>query len=274
MGMKMYVLDNGIEVLDKAIFIADYSIANIYNKDPKHEWIDIPIHSFLIQHDGGYILYDTGGDIDWEKNWPPAIKDNSPYIFTEEQYFPNALARLGVKPEDVHTVVMSHLHADHAGNLHMFKNAKVYVNNEELVTTLRQYALRDDLNVHIPADIEACLDARLDWRPVMENEKEIELVPGVKILNFGSGHSWGMLGLHVALPSGRNFLIVADAIYFSENIKDGRIRPPNIIYDSLGYHRTVNFILDYAEKHGAQLLYGHDIAQFKTLTLSDQGYYD
>lgn len=274
MSTKMYILDNGIEVLDKAIFIADYSVANIHNKQPTHEWIDIPIHSFLIKHDDGYIVYDTGGDIDWEKNWPASIKDNSPYIFSDEQYFPNALARLGVKPEEVQTVVMSHLHADHSGNLHMFKNAKVYVNNAELVTTLRQYALGTDLNVHVPTDIKAFLDAQLDWRPVMDNETEIELIPGVKILNFGSGHSWGMLGLHVSLPSGRGFLIVADSIYFAENVKDGVVRPPNIIYDSLGYHRTVNFILDYAKKHNAELLYGHDIAQFKTLTLSDVGYYD
>ncbi len=274
MSMQMYVLDNGIETLDKAIFIADYSIGTIYNKQPKHEWIDIPIHSFLIKHDSGYILYDTGGDIDWEKNWPSHIKDNSPYIFSEAQYFPNALGRLGVKPEDVQAVVMSHLHADHAGCLHMFKNAKVYVNDAELVTTLRQYALNKDLNVHIPADIKACLDAHLDWRPVLEQEKEIELLPGVKILNFGSGHSWGMLGLHVTLPSGRNFLIVADAIYFEENIKNGVVRPPNIIYDSLGYYRTVAFILDYAQKHQAQILFGHDIAQFKTLVLSDAGCYE
>ncbi len=274
MAMKMYILDNGVEKLDKAIFQPDFAIATVHNKQPEHIWIDIPIHTFLIQHDGGYILFDTAGDIDWEKNWPAYIKDNSPYVFTKEQYFPNALARLGVKPGDVGTVVMSHLHADHSGNLHMFKNAKVYVNDDELKMTMRQYALRKDLNVHVASDIKACLDANLDWRPVMEREKEIELVPGVKILNFGSGHSWGMLGMHVALPSGKGFLIVADAIYFSENIQNGAIKPPTIIYDSLGYNKTVEFILEYAEKHNAQLLFGHDIDQFRTLTLSDAGYYE
>lgn len=274
MSLRMYVLDNGTEHLDKGIFRPDFALANVHDRQKQHEWIDIPIHTFLIRHDGGYILFDTAGDIDWEKNWLDYIKNDSPYIFTKEQYFPNVLARLGVKPEDVGTVVMSHLHSDHAGNLHMFKNAKVYVNDEEFKMTLRQYALRKDQNVHMPSDIKACLDAELDWRPVMEREKEIELVPGVKILNFGSGHSWGMLGLHVALPSGKSFLIVADAIYFSENISDGSIKPPTIVYDTLGYNRTAEFILEYAEKHNAQLLFGHDIAQFRTLTLSDDGYYE
>ncbi len=268
--MKMYVLDNGMQTIDKSIFLGGYSLATPENTQPKHELIDIPIHTFLIEHDGNYILYDTAADVDWEKNWPEHI---APYVCRPEQLLPNALARLGVKPEQVRTVVMSHLHADHCGCLPLFTKAKVYVNNEEFVTSLRQYAIGRDLDVHVASDIKAILDAGLDWRPVMAEEKEIELIPGVKILNFGSGHAWGMLGLHVCLPSGRSFLIVADAIYFAESIRDG-IRLPLNLYDSLGFIRTAKFIQDYAAKHKAEILFGHDRKQFDTLIHSDQGWYD
>ncbi len=271
--MKFYVLDNGKEILDKSLMIAENSIATIDNKNPGTEWIDIPIHTFLIDHPDGYILFDTAGDYNWKEHWPELISSRSPYIFTEDQYLPNSLKKLHVSPEDIKYVIISHLHADHAGCLSMFKNATVYVNNTELVTTLRQYVLGEDLNVHVPTDIKAWLDAKLHWRPVTDDEREIELVHGVKILNFGSGHSWGMLGMHVSLPSGKNFLAVADAIYLEGNIHPS-LNFPSIVYDTIGYTRTVKFIQDYAAKTGAQILYGHDIKQFQSLIHSTEGFYD
>lgn len=43
-----------------------------------------------------------------------------------------ALARLGVRPDAVDTVVMTHLHYDHAGNTRAFPNARFHLQAEEM----------------------------------------------------------------------------------------------------------------------------------------------
>ena len=242
--MKFYILDNGWETLDKSFFIAGANSGVDSNRNPTNEWIDIPIQAYLVETDAGYILFDTGCDPDWKENWPAFIPEQSPYFVTEEQLLLNRLAQLGVSPDDIRYVVISHLHVDHAGNLH-----------------------------HVPSDIEKIIAAKLNWHLLPNDTKEYHLTDGVTLLNFGSGHSFGMVGMRVDLPKTGRLLIVADAIYCKENVEP-EIKVPGILYDSLGYKRTAKYILDYARETGSKILYGHDMAQFKTLVKSHEGCYE
>jgi glyoxylase-like metal-dependent hydrolase (beta-lactamase superfamily II) len=42
------------------------------------------------------------------------------------------LRNLGVEPEDIDTVIITHLHYDHAGNLNLFPNAQFVLQDEEM----------------------------------------------------------------------------------------------------------------------------------------------
>jgi glyoxylase-like metal-dependent hydrolase (beta-lactamase superfamily II) len=234
---------------------------------------DIPTHAFLIDHPDGYILFDTACDPDWKKNWTEFMQKVSPYTASEEQLLPNRLKQLGISPEDVGTVVMSHLHVDHAGCLYMFKKATIYVDDAEFTSVVRQYSLREPTFAHMRSDIEKALKAELHWRPVMGDEDILEIAKGVKIIRAGSGHSFGMLAMDVSLDSGKRFLMVADAIYMPSNITP-EITVPGNVYDTLGYKRTVRYLLKYAKETKSQILYGHDMEQFKTLVKSNEGYYE
>jgi N-acyl homoserine lactone hydrolase len=272
--MKMYVLDNGKMWIDKATLVAGHNMATADNQHQIADWSDIPIHTFLIDHPEGLVLFDTACDPEgMEKNWPDFMKKDSPYTVPENGYLPERLAQLNIKPEDIKYVVISHLHVDHAGCLKFFKNAKVFVNDEEFTRSLRQYALNDDLGAHMKTDIEGWLSAGLSWHPVEKNVKEIEILKGLTVLNFGPGHSWGMLGLLVELPQSGNFLLVADALYTSVNAGPP-VKLPGILYDSLGYVSTAKFISQYAEKKNAIVLYGHDKEQFASLITSTEGCYE
>ena len=176
-------------------------------------------------------------------------------------------------PDDIGTVVMSHLHNDHAGCLHMFKKATVYVNNAEITTAVRNYVLKEPSDVHIPTDIKAIIDAELTWRPVMEDEFEVPVAQGLTIVNFGSGHSWGMLGLRVDLENSGSFLLVSDALYSAENYGPP-VHMPGIVYDTIGYARTAKVIEKYCAAHGCRILFGHDAEQFAGLKKSPEAFYD
>ncbi|MDR3211466.1 MAG: N-acyl homoserine lactonase family protein [Planctomycetota bacterium] len=271
--MKLYVLDNGIQRLDKSFLVAGCTNATLDNPNPATIWQDIPIHSFLVETDAGQVVFDTACSPYFASKWPEFILNQSPYIASEEQVFTSRLQQLNVKPEEVKYVVMSHLHVDHAGNLGLFRGAEIFVNDAELTTTLRQYALGEGLNVHTPLDIETFLAAKLHWRPVLAEESEVTIAPGVTVVNLGSGHSWGMLAMRVDLPKSGSFLMVADALYMRDNLGPP-IQVPGIIHDSLGFFRTAKFIDAYAKKHNATILFGHDIEQFRTLKLAPNAYYD
>ena len=258
------MLDNGIIRMPEA---------NIYTEGSSEKWIDIPIHTFLIDHPEGWVLFDAACDPDgMTKNWPKEFTE-CPYVVPEGGYLPQRLAELGVKPEEIRKVVVSHLHIDHAGCLKNFTNATIYVNNEEFKRTMRQYVMGEGLGAHMKSDVESWLLAELNWHLVDREQVEIELLDGLKVINFGSGHSWGMLGLLVKLKRDGNYLLVSDAIYSKRHIDPPGIKP-GIVEDEEGYQKTVDFIHEYAQTEKARVLFGHDLGQFKELMTSTHGFYE
>ncbi|MGI6125763.1 MAG: AhlS family quorum-quenching N-acyl homoserine lactonase [Planifilum sp.] len=273
---KLYVLDNGTMRMDKNFMVAMHNPASVDNPNPPAEFVEFPIYTVLIDHPDGKILFDTACNPEGmgkQGRWPESVQKMFPHYADEACYLPNRLEQLRIRPEDIKYVVASHLHLDHAGCLEMFTNAKIIVHEDELANTMKSYAINKNMGAYIWADIDAWIKTGLDWHPIKRDEQEIPLVDGVKILNFGSGHAWGLLGLHVNLPDTGNIILASDAIYCSENYGPP-IRLPGIIYDSIGYVKAVEYIKKYAARHHAQVWYGHDPEQFKQLIKSTEGYYE
>lgn len=262
--MKLYVLDNG-----KIVMSARNEVT--VDQTEGGETPSIPIHSFLLETDGARILFDTACDPDAEQVWPAWLLEN-PYIMGENGSVPDRLAQLGLKPEDIDIVVMSHLHMDHAGCLRYFTGAKVYVHEDELEMALQGYA-SDTLEgtFHLASDIRNILKAGIRFRPVDRDLEEVELCKGVKILNLGKGHSFGMLALYVELECG-NLILAADAVYSGLHFGPPALMA-GICYDEEGYYKAIEKIRTYAQAHNAKVLYGHDMDQFRSLIKSTEGYY-
>jgi glyoxylase-like metal-dependent hydrolase (beta-lactamase superfamily II) len=70
------------------------------------------------------ILVDTGGSAPDGKMWLP-------YERPKEQDIDMALAAIGVRPEEIDAVILTHLHWDHASNNGLFPSAKFYVQRLE-----------------------------------------------------------------------------------------------------------------------------------------------
>ncbi|MBA4601507.1 AhlS family quorum-quenching N-acyl homoserine lactonase [Thermoactinomyces mirandus] len=273
---KLYVLDNGTMKMDKNFMIAMHNPATVDNPDQPAEFFEFPVYTVLIDHPEGKILFDTACNpqgIGKRGRWPELVQKMFPHYADEACYPPNRLEQLKIGPEDIRYVVVSRLHLDHAGCLEMFTNAKIIVHKDELVNTMKSYAINKDMGAYIWADIDAWVKNGLDWSPVKRDEQEIPLVNGVKILNFGSGYAWGLLGLHVTLPDTGNIILASDAVYSTENYGPP-IRLPGIICDSVGYVKAVEYIKKYTARYNAQVWYGHDPEQFKNRIKSTKGYYE
>ena len=251
--MKLYVLDLGKIVMKGANPVLD---------DPTTESA-IPIHAFLIDSPAGYILFDAGCHPQAMTGaWPENLRSN-PYVATEEQTLPAQLAKIGVKPEEVSTLVLSHLHLDHAGGVHLFPRAKVYVQQQELERVMSDAAAGTLDIFHVQCDVDNWKKVNTKWEPVPKDVREVPLCPGVTVLNLGPGHSFGMLGLYLELTE-RRFLLVADAIYCKEHFG-----PPaklsGAVEDQEGYFAAIEYLRAMAQERQAAILFGHDMEQFRSL---------
>ncbi|HCQ9240937.1 TPA: MBL fold metallo-hydrolase [Klebsiella pneumoniae] len=82
------------------------------------EHYEIPVPWFLLTHPDGFTLIDGGLAVEGLKDpsgyWGSAVEQFKP-VMSEEQGCVEQLKRIGIAPEDIRYVVLSHLHSDHTG---------------------------------------------------------------------------------------------------------------------------------------------------------------
>jgi N-acyl homoserine lactone hydrolase len=90
------------------------------------EWL--PIYAWAIEHPEGAIVVDTGetartSEPDYFPQWHPYYRFAVRMDVTPEQEIGPQLRRIGLEPEEVRTLVLTHFHSDHTGGLHHFPNS-------------------------------------------------------------------------------------------------------------------------------------------------------
>ena len=138
-----------------------------------------------------------------------------------------ALAVLGVQPEDVQHVVLTHLHYDHAGNLDKLPNATFHVQAEEMhyatgpcmCNALTRFA-------YSPEDV-AQLVHHLYKDRVEFHEGDDALQPGIELMHLG-GHTRGLQAVRVHTQRGW-ITLASDAMHFYENAE--RLNPFPIVHN-------------------------------------------
>jgi N-acyl homoserine lactone hydrolase len=97
----------------------------------------LPIYAWAIETDEGVIVVDTGetartGEPGYFPRWHPYFRLAVQFDVSPEQEVGPQLLNLGIRPDDVRTVILTHLHTDHAGGLHHFPKSTILVCDEEL----------------------------------------------------------------------------------------------------------------------------------------------
>lgn len=157
---------------------------------------DMPIFIFLVEgEDGEKIVLDAS--FKQESVLQRAFKSRR----TPDQEVGAALEREGVAPDSIRTVILTHLHTDHAGCLDVFKNADFYLQETELVESYH------------PMGLQAVGCEIKDW---------IDFVPRFKLVNGefairdgidlipAPGHTPGHQAVRINTSKGR-------AVYFGDS---------------------------------------------------------
>jgi len=122
-ALKVYVLDGGTMNLN----MVPFSIDNSYSEDD-WEFINNPI--ILIEHPNGRMIWDTGIP-DRYADLPLEERSQGGGSFEVKKKLIDQLADMGLTPDSIDYLALSHTHFDHAGNANYFKNSTWLVRQEE-----------------------------------------------------------------------------------------------------------------------------------------------
>jgi|SRR5581483_5783415 len=134
-----------------------------------------------------------------------------------------SLRMLGVDPEQVEDVIITHLHYDHAGNFERFARARIHLQEKEMLFAAGRHMRHRFLaHAYEVEDIVALVRANFDGR-VRMHQAAAEVAPGLTIHPVG-GHTPGMQ--FVRVHTRRGWVVLAsDATHFYENLERGRPFP-------------------------------------------------
>lgn len=164
-----------------------------------------------------------------------------------------ALAPLGLRPDDITTLIVTHLHYDHAGGLHLFPNATLHMQAAEMAYATGPCMCQDTLRMPFTADHICEAVKRLYAGKVIFHDGDAEVAEGVTVHCIG-GHSRGLQSVRVRTSAGW-LVLASDAAHFYEN---QRLRKPFPIVVDLqnmldGFDR-----LDQLASHPDLIIPGHD----------------
>lgn len=224
---------------------------------------DIPVPAYLVQtEDNRNILIDSGFPA-FFAGQNIQIPGGRTVEMDADGFIVSRLAKIGVRPEDVGTVICTHLDADHAGGHAEFPNAEFVVQRENYKEARRSEhprfaALRETWN-----------QPGLRYR-LIEGDQVLER--GIELIE-SSGHVPGHQSVLLRLPKTGPVLLAIDAVPHSSMIDaDTRLVMP-IDMDEAATRASTRKLAALVERENVALtIYGHDSEQWASLKQAPEFY--
>jgi N-acyl homoserine lactone hydrolase len=209
----------------------------------RHYTEDLPIHAWLIEHDQGPILVDTG-DLASTRNVPIAR-----FSITREQEIDRQLADRGLRPQDLRLIVLTHLDGDHINGLARLPGVKTAASADALSRGGSRKLSRRGITP-TPLALEDEPFGAFERSAALTDDRSVVAVPV-------PGHARGQIAV-VVVEDDCQVLIAGDTAYTEQQLidqhVDGVSRAPGAAI------RSMRTVLEHAGVHPTVFLPSHDPA--------------
>jgi len=249
---RLYVIDCGTLVYNRP---EDYNLTREEVADS-----NMPVACFLVIHPKGILLFDTGLS-DRLVGRPLYENVLEGYGQIKFNTLKGQLADIGVGPEDITYLALSHSHFDHVGN------ANDYVGS----IWLAQKAELDLLiGAHVDPDTAAVAAGLAHARTrVIDGDHDV-FGDATVVLKYTPGHTPGHQSLYVKLAKTGGVLIAGDLYHYSEERTLKRMPAEELVTGTPASRAMIERFL--IEKH-ARLWIGHSTSFFRE-AIKSPGWYE
>ena len=217
---------------------------------------------WLIKHGSEWLLWDTGvpeAAFNDPRGWSTLPKL---IVYHLDKTLTDQLAEIGLKPGDITHVAISHTHGDHIGNMGLFPDTKVLMQQAEYNWINSGNGPNDNVNQLIALA-----------RKLLGNPKNLQLLDGdADVFGDGSvtlvstpGHTPGHQSLLVHLKNSGFIILSGDVAHTEENFKKDIV--PSLNTDKEKSIASMDKIRQMIATYKAKFFINHDKEETDTLRL-------
>ncbi len=182
----------------------------------------------------------------------------------------DGLNAIGIRPDAVENIILTHMHYDHAGNSALFPRARYHVQDREMAYCTGRCMCHDNLKHPFEADDVTSMVHRLFDGRVQFHDGESQITTGLSVHHVG-GHTNGLQVVRVHTKRGW-VVLASDASHYYANM-EGRQPFPAVynVGDMMEGHATCYRLAD-SPQH---VVPGHDpdvLKRYPALSKETEGW--
>jgi N-acyl homoserine lactone hydrolase len=251
---KLYRLDCGHSLAnDKSVWTPGENVGRN---------IEFSSTCWLIKHGSEWLLWDTGVpevSLNDPKGWSTLPKL---IVYHLDKSITAQLAEIDLKPGDIGRVAISHTHGDHIGNVALFPNATILMQQAEYSWIHSPDGPNDNVNQLMSLA-----------RNLLGKPKHLQLLDGdTDVFGDGSvtllstpGHTPGHQSLLVHLKVSGFILLSGDVVHLQENFQNNTV--PSLNTDKAESIASMDRVRQLIATYKATLFINHDKRQTDKLML-------
>jgi N-acyl homoserine lactone hydrolase len=217
---------------------------------------------WLIKHGSEWLLWDAGvpeAALNDPRGWSTLPKL---IVYHLDKTLTDQLAEIGLKPRDIARVAISHTHGDHIGNVGLFPNSTILMQQAEYSWINSPDGPNDNVNQLMALA-----------RKLLGTPKNLQLIDGdTDVFGDGSvtlvstpGHTPGHQSLPVHLKNSGFIILSGDVVHSEENFEKNRV--PSLNTNNAESIASMQKIRQMIAMYKATLFINHDKKQTDKLKL-------
>ena len=231
--------------------IPQFPLASLIPGAPADQRIDIAMVVWLIRGNGRTILFDSGFH---RARWIEQFRV-SDFLRPD-----SALLEIGIAPQDVTDVIVSHAHWDHMGGIDLFPNATVWIQKEEYRYYTGEAWQTGGRRGGIDSlDLQALLRKNITDKLRLIDGDDIEILPGIRVYT-GARHTFA--SQYVRVAGAQPVVLASDNVYLYRNISQRQASATFTSADRDGNLAALERMIQLAGGT-SRIVPGHDPEQFR-----------